>query len=128
MLFNIIMPSCHTILVGCRHFDVGSDLSAIASVRELHLGVKPYTICYPRLSPAEPFLTPDQLSPPVDRPKHPSHSCIVVGVGKRWSSRLIGVPWLPRRTLLEPLYHVVDEASGLVPTSYSCTTGAGIEA
>ena len=43
MLFNIIMPSCHTILVGCRHFDVGSDLSAIASVRELHLGVKPYT-------------------------------------------------------------------------------------
>ena len=33
------------ILVGCRHFDVGSDLSAIASVRELHLGVKPYTRC-----------------------------------------------------------------------------------
>ena len=41
MLFNIIMPSCHTILVGCRHFDVGSDLSAIASARELHPGVKP---------------------------------------------------------------------------------------
>ena len=32
------------ILVGCRHFDVGSDLSAIASARELHPGVKPYTV------------------------------------------------------------------------------------
>ena len=41
MLFNIIMPSCHTILVGCRHFGIGSDLSAIASARELH-PVKPY--------------------------------------------------------------------------------------
>ena len=40
-LFNIVMPSCDTILVGCRHFDVGSDLSAIASARELHPGVKP---------------------------------------------------------------------------------------
>ena len=28
MLFNIIMPSCHTILVGCWRFGVGSDLSA----------------------------------------------------------------------------------------------------
>ena len=47
MLFNIVMPSCHTILVGCRHFDVGSDLSAIASARELHPGVKPYSIQNP---------------------------------------------------------------------------------
>ena len=38
MLFNIIMPSYHTILVGCRHFGIGSDLSAIASARELHPG------------------------------------------------------------------------------------------
>ena len=35
------MPSCYTILVGCRHFSVGSNLSAIASARELHPGVKP---------------------------------------------------------------------------------------
>ena len=37
------MPSYYTILVGCRHFGVGSDLSAIASARELHPGVKPST-------------------------------------------------------------------------------------
>ena len=35
------MPSCYTILVGCRHFGVGSDLSAIASARALHPEVKP---------------------------------------------------------------------------------------
>ena len=33
VLFNIIMPSCHTILVGYRHFGVGSDLV----YRRLHL-------------------------------------------------------------------------------------------
>ena len=38
MLFNIIMPSYHTILVGCRHFGVGSDLSAIASGGETVYG------------------------------------------------------------------------------------------
>ena len=27
--------------MGCRHFGIGSDLSAIASTRELHPGVKP---------------------------------------------------------------------------------------
>ena len=35
------MLNCYTILVGYRHFGVGSDLSAIASARELHPGVKP---------------------------------------------------------------------------------------
>ena len=37
MLFNIIMSSCYTILVGCRHLGVGSDLSAIASAMELRV-------------------------------------------------------------------------------------------
>ena len=43
VLFNIIIPSYHTILVGRGHFDISSDLAAIASARELHPRVKPYT-------------------------------------------------------------------------------------